>query len=145
MTLSAALEQLAEQRAQVASLLGQLRSSRQQHVHGMAALEAEEEAISNRLTHRLAKARETVAALARDSESETEVRAAGNKKCGAARERSSSARPTRRRHAPPRSPAGVGTAPAEGKERAGSGKRGAARARGGADGGKNVCGGGGLV
>jgi hypothetical protein len=93
----------------------------------------------------VAKDTQAVAALARDSESETEVRAAGNKKCGAARERSSSARPTRRRRAPPRSPAGAGAAPAKGKERAGSGKRGAARARGGTDGGKNVCGGGGLV
>ena len=81
-TLSAALEQLAEQRAQVASLTASLRSSRQQHVHGMAALEAEEEAISNRLTHRLAKARETVAALARDSESETEVRAGALRRRG---------------------------------------------------------------
>ena len=73
-TLDDALVELQHQRVAVATLRASLASAHRAHVEGMAALEAEEEAISNKLTHRLARARESAATLARDSEVESDVR-----------------------------------------------------------------------
>ena len=73
-TLDEALVEIQHQRVAVATLRASLASAHRAHVEGMAALEAEEEAISNKLTHRLARARESASMLARESEVESDVR-----------------------------------------------------------------------
>ena len=72
-TLSEALSALAQSRAETASLRRALADARRRHVEGVAALEAEEEGISNRLTARLNALRAEKAAVAVDGEREGEA------------------------------------------------------------------------